>query len=45
VHYREVAELPLFPLIGPAVSALPVPDAPAGNPYLPPITDATYTWR
>ncbi|WP_223166273.1 NUDIX domain-containing protein [Nonomuraea sp. SYSU D8015] len=43
VHYSRAKDLPLFPLIGSAVSALPTPDA-AGNPYLPPITDENYTW-
>ncbi|MEV5560284.1 hypothetical protein AB0L44_42150 [Nonomuraea wenchangensis] len=45
VDYRKVEELPLFPVIGSAVNALSAPDTPAGNPYLPPITDANYTWR
>ncbi|MEV0620279.1 NUDIX domain-containing protein [Nonomuraea sp. NPDC050404] len=44
VNYRKVADLPLFPLIGPTISALATPDAAAGSPYLPPITDENYTW-
>ena len=44
VSYRKLAGLPLFPLIGEAVAALPSSDAPAGNPYLPAITDQNYTW-
>ncbi|TMR08715.1 NUDIX hydrolase [Nonomuraea turkmeniaca] len=45
VPYRRAEHLPLFPLIGAAVSALASPDAPTGNPHLPPITDANYTWK
>ncbi|MBG0819047.1 NUDIX hydrolase [Planomonospora sp. ID82291] len=44
IDYRKAAELALFPLIGGPLSALTSPDAPAGNPWLPPITDANYTW-
>ncbi|WP_449061477.1 NUDIX hydrolase [Planomonospora algeriensis] len=44
VDYRTTAELPLFPLVGGVLSALPHPQAPVGNPWLAPITDATYTW-
>jgi 8-oxo-dGTP diphosphatase len=44
ISYRKLAELPLFPLIGQALAALPSPAAPAGNPYLPAITDDNYTW-
>ncbi|MEV0823776.1 NUDIX hydrolase [Nonomuraea rubra] len=45
IDYQKAVDLPLYPLIGRAVSALPAPDAPAGNPYLPSITDENYTWR
>lgn len=44
VNYRKAEELPLFPLIGAAVSALPAPGGPVGNPLLPAITDDNYTW-
>ncbi|GLW08732.1 hypothetical protein Misp01_38620 [Microtetraspora sp. NBRC 13810] len=44
VNYRKAKDLPLFPLIGSTVSALPRPDAPAGYPLLPSITDQNYTW-
>ncbi|MEV4806729.1 NUDIX domain-containing protein [Nonomuraea sp. NPDC049421] len=44
VNYRKAAELPLFPLIGDAVSALDTPRGQAGNPLLSPITDENYTW-
>lgn len=44
VNYRKAEDLPLFPVIGSAVSALTTPDAPTGNPYLPPVTDENYTW-
>lgn len=44
VGYRKTADLPLFPLIGPALAALPSPDAPIGAPLLEPVTDANYTW-
>lgn len=42
--YRALAGLSMFPLIGAAAAELPAPDAPAGNPYLPPVTDGNYTW-
>jgi 8-oxo-dGTP diphosphatase len=45
VNYRETTEIPLFPLIGEALAALPASDAAMGNPLLPAITDANYTWR
>ncbi|MET7330139.1 NUDIX hydrolase [Nonomuraea sp. NPDC005650] len=44
VNYREAELLPLLPLIGSAISTLPAPDAPPGNPLLPPVTDQNYTW-
>ncbi|WP_230885096.1 NUDIX hydrolase [Planomonospora sp. ID82291] len=44
VNYRTTAELPLFPLVGGVLSALAHPEASAGNPWVAPITDATYTW-
>ncbi|GAA4976162.1 NUDIX hydrolase [Nonomuraea thailandensis] len=45
VPYGRAEHLPLFPLIGRAVSALASVDASPGNPYLPPITDANYVWK
>ncbi|MFI6177817.1 NUDIX domain-containing protein [Nonomuraea sp. NPDC051191] len=45
VDHRQAARLNLFPLIGVAVSTLADPTAPPANPYLTPMTDATYTWR
>ncbi|MFI7225141.1 NUDIX hydrolase [Nonomuraea angiospora] len=44
VNYREAELLPLFPLIGTAISALPTPDAPPRELLLPPVTDQNYTW-
>lgn len=44
VRYRKLSELPLFPVIGPAVAALPSPAAPVASTYLPPVTDQNYTW-
>ncbi|MEO3868280.1 hypothetical protein ABGB18_05555 [Nonomuraea sp. B12E4] len=44
VHYRDAEDLPLFPLIGSAISALPAPGAPPGDRLLLPVTDANYTW-
>lgn len=44
VGYRKLAEIPLFPLIGRAVAALPAAAAPTGNPLLTAITDSNYTW-
>lgn len=44
IDYRQTADLPLFPPIGPHLAALPSPDAPVGEFELPPITDADYTW-
>ncbi|MGW6499300.1 NUDIX domain-containing protein [Nonomuraea angiospora] len=44
LNYRKAAAIPLFPLIGAAVSAMPAPDATVGNPLLPAVTDANYTW-
>jgi ADP-ribose pyrophosphatase YjhB (NUDIX family) len=45
INYHKTAEIPLFPLIGAALAALPAPDAAIGGPLLPAITDANYTWR
>ncbi|MGW5689034.1 NUDIX domain-containing protein [Nonomuraea sp. NPDC003754] len=45
VDYRKAGQLPLFPLIGGQLSALLTPHSPTGNPLLPPITDANYTWK
>lgn len=44
VPYRDAERLPLFPLIGNAVSALPTPYAPPGTPLLAPVTDHNYSW-
>ncbi|MFI7709057.1 NUDIX domain-containing protein [Nonomuraea sp. NPDC049480] len=44
VNYRRAENLPLFPLIASAISALPAADAPPGNPLLPPVTDQNYAW-
>lgn len=44
VDYRTASELPLFPLIGEALAALPSPEAPARRTYLPAMTDANYRW-
>lgn len=44
VDYRKAEDLPLFPLIGPAVSALATPQAHPGRPHLPAVTDQNYTW-
>ncbi|MEU6718258.1 NUDIX hydrolase [Nonomuraea sp. NPDC046802] len=44
VNYRKAEELPLFPLIGAAVSALATPDGAPGVPLLAPVTDENYTW-
>jgi len=44
VSYRKAGEIPLFPLIGPAVAALPHPRAATGSPLLHGITDQNYTW-
>ncbi len=45
INYRGVGELALFPAVGEALSSLAGVDSPAGSPWLPPITDANYTWR
>ncbi|MFD1539398.1 NUDIX domain-containing protein [Nonomuraea guangzhouensis] len=45
VNYRKTATLPLFPLIGPALTALPTPGSPTANAWLPPITDNNYIWK
>ena len=44
VNYRKAEHLPLFPLIGAAVSALSAPDTAVTNTLLPPVADANYTW-
>jgi ADP-ribose pyrophosphatase YjhB (NUDIX family) len=44
ISYRKAGELPLFPLIGGALSSLALPNSAVGNPWLAPITDANYTW-
>ncbi|MEV0622427.1 NUDIX domain-containing protein [Nonomuraea sp. NPDC050404] len=44
LNYKKAEALPLFPLIGAALSALATSHAHPGNPYLPTITDANYTW-
>jgi 8-oxo-dGTP diphosphatase len=44
VNYRKTTAIPLFPLIGQAIAALPHPSAATGNPLLHAITDQNYTW-
>ncbi|MGC0312086.1 NUDIX hydrolase [Kitasatospora acidiphila] len=44
LDYRSTADLPVFPLIGPALAALPAPNAPISSAALPAVTDANYTW-
>ncbi|MET9605942.1 NUDIX domain-containing protein [Streptomyces sp. NPDC006512] len=41
---RELAELPIFPPIGPALAALPHPRATVTDASLGAVTDADYTW-
>jgi ADP-ribose pyrophosphatase YjhB (NUDIX family) len=46
MDYRKTAPpLPLFPLIGAALSELPTPHSRPGSPLLPAITDGNYTWK
>lgn len=44
IDYRKTAELPIFPPIGPALAALPAPDAPHTDAALPAVTDDNYVW-
>ncbi|MBR7831859.1 NUDIX domain-containing protein [Actinospica durhamensis] len=44
VDYREAADLPLFPPIGPVLRALADPRAPVTDAALEAVTDANYTW-
>lgn len=44
VDYRETADLPLFPPIGPALAALADPHTPVTDAALEAVTDANYTW-
>ncbi|MEU8543062.1 NUDIX hydrolase [Streptomyces sp. NPDC048717] len=45
IDYRETAELPIFPPIGPALTSLPDPRAAVTDAALPAVTDENYTWR
>ncbi|WP_229699051.1 hypothetical protein [Wenjunlia tyrosinilytica] len=44
IDYRETADLPIFPPIGPALAALPTPIAPQTDAALPAVTDDNYVW-
>ncbi|MEU3017829.1 NUDIX domain-containing protein [Nocardiopsis sp. NPDC007018] len=44
IDHRRTAELPLFPLVGAALAALPDPHAPVTDAALPAATDDTYAW-
>lgn len=44
VHHRSCAELPLFPLVGRALSALPDPHTAVADAALEAVTDDDYTW-
>ncbi|MFE1168539.1 NUDIX hydrolase [Nocardiopsis sp. NPDC058789] len=44
VDYRSTADLPIFPLIGPALAALPHPRAVVADAALPAVTDDDYVW-
>ncbi|MFM9709181.1 NUDIX domain-containing protein [Streptomyces galilaeus] len=44
IDYRETAELPIFPPIGPALAALADPRAAVANAALDAVTDENYTW-
>ncbi|WP_037603497.1 NUDIX domain-containing protein [Streptacidiphilus rugosus] len=44
IDYRRAASLSIFPPIGPALAALPHPDAPVLDAGLPAVTDRNYTW-
>ncbi|MCX5402663.1 NUDIX domain-containing protein [Streptomyces sp. NBC_00335] len=44
IDYRKIAELPIFPPIGPALAALATPRAGVIDAALEPVTDETYTW-
>ncbi|MDX3387430.1 NUDIX domain-containing protein [Streptomyces niveiscabiei] len=44
VDYRTTADLPIFPPIGPALTALPDPRAVVGDAGLEAVTDENYTW-
>jgi ADP-ribose pyrophosphatase YjhB (NUDIX family) len=44
INYRKTADLPIFPPIGPALSALPSPHTPVTDAALPAITDENYVW-
>jgi 8-oxo-dGTP pyrophosphatase MutT (NUDIX family) len=44
IDYRKTAGLPIFPPIGPALAALPAPDAPHTDAALPAVTDDNYQW-
>lgn len=44
IDYRNTAELPIFPPIGPALAALADPHAAVTDTALDAVTDANYTW-
>ena len=44
VDHRRTAHLPIFPLIGPALAALPDPHAVVGDAALAAVTDDNYVW-
>ncbi|MEV7616204.1 NUDIX domain-containing protein [Streptomyces sp. NPDC089799] len=44
IDYRQTAELPIFPPIGPALAALSDPRAAVADAALNAVTDANYTW-
>ncbi|USY17000.1 NUDIX hydrolase [Nocardiopsis exhalans] len=44
VNHRRAADLPLFPLIGPALAALPDPHAVVADAALAAVTDDNYVW-
>lgn len=44
IDYRETADLPIFPPIGPALAALPSPRAAVPDAALSAVDDANYTW-
>lgn len=44
IDYRQTAELPIFPPIGPALAALTDPRAAVTDASLSAVTDANYTW-
>jgi 8-oxo-dGTP diphosphatase len=45
VDYRQTADLPIFPPIGPSLARLPSPYAIVADAALPAVTDHNYRWR